>query len=101
MLSVILMLIQTVVRAREGPEKQHTFAAAMFPYCAFFPVSLLVLAFSTAATGTCMLLWGTPQCRSPPCEKPLSVMPEELFVTYDSLTGSPCFLARLAHILQI
>lgn len=35
-----------------------TFAAAIFPYCAFFPVSLLVFAFSTAATGTCMVLLG-------------------------------------------
>ena len=42
-------------------QRRHTFAAAIFPYCAFFPVSLLVFAFSTAATGTCMVLSrGTP-----------------------------------------
>ena len=31
-----------------------TFAAMMFPYCAFFPCSRFVLACSTAATGTCI-----------------------------------------------
>ena len=39
---------------KEGPEVK-TLAAAMFPNCAFFPVSRFVLAFNTAATGTCMM----------------------------------------------
>jgi hypothetical protein len=37
-------------------------AAAMFPYCAFFPVSRLVLAFNTAATGTCILMEAAQRC---------------------------------------
>ena len=54
----MLMVMYIMCFRVEEAEYGLAFAAAILPYCAFFPVSLLVLAFSTAATGTCIVCSG-------------------------------------------